>query len=377
MSDKVYMARALELAYRGRFTTAPNPNVGCVLVRNNSIVGEGYHQYRGGLHAEAHALIMAGEKSKGATAYITLEPCTYHGCTPPCSDALISSGITRVVVAMKDPNPKISGHGIYRLRQAGLHVSEGLMAPEAEKINRGFLKRMRRGLPWIQLKLGVSLDGRTAVSNGESKWITSRESRLDVQNLRAQSSAILSTSTTIIMDNPALTVRHQELDSANIEVYPLDMFKQPVRIIIDNKNRISPKYRIINEPGETWLVRTIYNKLEWPSNVKQLDVLYHDDRLDLYSMFLELGAKQINVILVEAGAKFAGTLLNEKLVDELIIYLAPKLIGSTGRSLCEIYPLQRLQDAPGFDFTDICQVGPDVKLILTPHTVTTQTESFL
>ncbi|VFP78556.1 Riboflavin biosynthesis protein RibD [Candidatus Erwinia haradaeae] len=369
MSDEIYMARALELAYRGRFTTAPNPNVGCVLVRDDSIVGEGYHQYRGGLHAEAHALLMAGEKARGATAYITLEPCTYYGCTPSCCDALILSGIIRVVVSMKDPNPRVSGKGIHRLQQAGLHVSEGLMALEAEKINCGFLKRMRKGLPWIQLKLGASLDGKTAIANGESQWITSKESRSDVQNLRAQSSAILTTSSTVIMDNPELTVRYKELDSSALELYPVERFRQPIRVIIDNKNRITPQYRIIDQPGETWLVRTKYNQLDWPNNVKKLDVKYDENHLNLYSMFLELGYKEINVILVESGAKFAGALLNAQLVDELIVYLAPKLIGDTGRSLCEIPPLKRLKDSLAFNFNHICRIGPDIKLILTPHIV--------
>ncbi|VFP81849.1 bifunctional diaminohydroxyphosphoribosylaminopyrimidine deaminase/5-amino-6-(5-phosphoribosylamino)uracil reductase RibD [Candidatus Erwinia haradaeae] len=369
MSDKVYMARALELAYRGRFTTAPNPNVGCVLVRNDSIVGEGYHQYRGGLHAEAHALLMAGEKARGATAYVTLEPCTYYGCTPPCCDALILSGIIRVVFSMKDPNPRVSGRGMYRLQQAGLNVSEGLMALEAEKINRGFLKRMRQGLPWIQLKLGASLDGKTAIANGESQWITSKESRSDVQNLRAQSSAILTTSTTVIMDNPELTVRYKDLDSSTSELYPVQRFRQPIRVVIDNNNRITPQHRIIDQPGETWLVRTKYNQLDWPNNVKRLDVKYYKNCLNLYSMFLELGSKQINVILVESGAKFAGALLNAQLVDELIVYLAPRLIGDTGRSLCEIPQLKRLKDALAFNFNDICRIGPDIKLILTPHIV--------
>ncbi|MGU5504268.1 bifunctional diaminohydroxyphosphoribosylaminopyrimidine deaminase/5-amino-6-(5-phosphoribosylamino)uracil reductase RibD, partial [Klebsiella pneumoniae] len=196
MQDEMYMARALKLAARGRFTTHPNPNVGCVIVKDGEIVGEGFHYRAGEPHAEVHALRMAGEKARGATAYVTLEPCSHHGRTPPCCDALIAAGVSRVVAAMQDPNPQVAGRGLYRLQQAGIEVSHGLMMNEAEALNKGFLKRMRTGFPWVQLKLGASLDGRTAMASGESQWITSPQARRDVQRLRAQSHAILTSSAT-------------------------------------------------------------------------------------------------------------------------------------------------------------------------------------
>ncbi|ATZ10857.1 bifunctional diaminohydroxyphosphoribosylaminopyrimidine deaminase/5-amino-6-(5-phosphoribosylamino)uracil reductase RibD [Erwinia amylovora] len=366
MCDEAYMARALELARRGRFTTTPNPNVGCVLVRDDQIVGEGYHMRAGEPHAEVHALRMAGEKSRGATAYVTLEPCSHHGRTPPCCEALIAAGVKRVVTAMQDPNPQVAGRGLYRLQQAGIEVSHGLMMPEAEALNRGFLKRMRTGFPWVQLKLGASLDGRTAMASGESQWITSPEARRDVQRLRAQSSAILSTSATVLADNPALTVRHDELDRASLADYPVDLLRQPVRVIVDSQNRVTPRHRLISQPGETWLARTAGDDLDWPDNVSQLMVPRYQDRLDLVAMLMLLGRKQINSLWVEAGAQFAGALLQAGVVDELIVYLAPKLLGDAGRGLCQLPGLEMLASVPVFTFSDIRQVGPDIRLTLTP-----------
>lgn len=204
MQDELYMARALKLAARGRFTTHPNPNVGCVIVKDGEIVGEGYHHRAGEPHAEVHALRMAGVKAQGATAYVTLEPCSHHGRTPPCCDALIAAGVTRVVAAMQDPNPQVAGRGLYRLQQAGIDVSHGMMMNDVEQLNKGFLKRMRTGFPYVQLKLGASLDGRTAMTSGESQWITSPQARRDVQRLRAQSHAILTSSATVLADDPSL-----------------------------------------------------------------------------------------------------------------------------------------------------------------------------
>lgn len=255
MQDEYYMARALKLAQRGRFTTHPNPNVGCVIVKDGEIVGEGYHQRAGEPHAEVHALRMAGEKAKGATAYVTLEPCSHHGRTPPCCDALIAAGVARVVASMQDPNPQVAGRGLYRLQQAGIDVSHGLMMSEAEQLNKGFLKRMRTGFPYIQLKLGASLDGRTAMASGESQWITSPQARRDVQLLRAQSHAILTSSATVLADDPALTVRWSELDEQTQALYPQQNLRQPIRIVIDSQNRVTPVHRIVQQPGETWFAR--------------------------------------------------------------------------------------------------------------------------
>lgn len=366
MRDEFYMARALELARLGCFTTTPNPNVGCVIVRDGEIVGEGYHRRAGEPHAEVHALRMAGDKARGATAYVTLEPCSHHGRTPPCCDALTAAGVSRVVAAMQDPNPQVAGRGLYRLQQAGIDVSHGLMMQEAEALNRGFLKRMRTGFPWVQLKLGASLDGRTAMASGESQWITSPEARRDVQRLRAQSSAILSTSATVLADNPSLTVRYDELDASTRSRYAAEDLRQPVRIIVDSQNRVTPQHRLIAQSGETWLARNEIDAQSWPDNVTQFSVPRHHNRIDLVSMFMLLGKKQINSVWVEAGAQFAGALLQAGVVDELIVYLAPKLLGDAGRGLCHLPGLERLADAPEFAFSDVRQVGPDVRLTLTP-----------
>ena len=337
MQDEYYMARALKLAQRGRFTTHPNPNVGCVIVKDGEIVGEGYHQRAGEPHAEVHALRMAGEKAKGATAYVTLEPCSHHGRTPPCCDALIAAGVARVV---------------------------GLMMSEAEQLNKGFLKRMRTGFPYIQLKLGASLDGRTAMASGESQWITSPQARRDVQRQRAQSHAILTSSATVLADDPALTVRWSELDEQTQALYPQQNLRQPVRIVIDSQNRVTPEHRIVQQPGETWFARTQEDSSEWPETVRTLLIPEHKGHLDLVVLMMQLGKQQINSIWVEAGPTLAGALLQAGLVDELIVYIAPKLLGSDARGLCTLPGLEKLADAPQFKFKEIRHVGPDVCLHL-------------
>lgn len=367
MRDEEYMARALELARRGRFTTTPNPNVGCVIVRDGVIVGEGWHQRAGEPHAEVHALRMAGEQARGATAYVTLEPCSHYGRTPPCCEALIAAGVSRVVAAMQDPNPEVAGRGLYRLQQAGIAVSHGLMMAEAEALNRGFLKRMRTGFPFVQLKLGASLDGKTAMASGESQWITSAEARRDVQRLRALSSAILSSSATVLADDPALTVRWNELGAATQARYPEENLRQPVRVIIDSQNRVTPQHRLLHQSGETWLARLQTDEQQpWPQAVRQLQVPPRDNRLDLVSLMMLLGKQQINQVWVEAGAQLAGALLTAGVVDELIVYLAPKLLGDSARGLCDLPELSALRDAPLFSFSDVRQVGPDLRLTLRP-----------
>ncbi len=365
MQDEMYMARALKLAQRGRFTTHPNPNVGCVIVNDGEIVGEGFHYRAGEPHAEVHALCMAGEKAKGATAYVTLEPCSHHGRTPPCCEALINAGVSRVVAAMQDPNPQVQGRGLYRLQQEGIDVSHSLMMPEAEALNKGFLKRMRTGFPYVQLKLGASLDGRTAMANGESQWITSPQARRDVQRLRAQSHAILTSSATVLADNPKLTVRWDELSSDVQALYPKENLRQPLRIVVDSKNRVTPEHALVQQPGETWFARTAPDARVWPASVRDISVPEYNGRVDLVAMMMLLGKQQINSIWVEAGASLAGALLQAGLVDELIVYLAPKLLGTDARGLCILPGLNALADAPGFKFNEIRQVGPDVCLHLT------------
>ncbi|WP_312688974.1 bifunctional diaminohydroxyphosphoribosylaminopyrimidine deaminase/5-amino-6-(5-phosphoribosylamino)uracil reductase RibD [Kosakonia sp.] len=365
MQDEIYMARALKLAQRGRFTTHPNPRVGCVIVNNGEIVGEGFHYRAGEPHAEVHALRMAGDRARGATAYVTLEPCSHHGRTPPCCEALITAGVARVVAAMQDPNPQVAGRGLYRLQQEGVDTQHGLMMSEAEALNKGFLKRMRTGFPYVQLKLGASLDGRTAMVSGESQWITSSQARRDVQLLRAQSHAILTSSATVLADDPALTVRWDEL-SADIQVlYPQENVRQPVRIVVDSQNRVTPQHRISQQSGETWFARTKADDRVWPQGVREIIVPEHKGHADLVTLMMLLGKQQINSVWVEAGAQLAGALLQAGLVDELIVYLAPKLLGSDARGLCVLPGLSALADAPQFKFNEIRQVGPDVCLHLT------------
>ncbi|XXD10975.1 bifunctional diaminohydroxyphosphoribosylaminopyrimidine deaminase/5-amino-6-(5-phosphoribosylamino)uracil reductase RibD [Klebsiella sp. R445] len=364
MHDEMYMARALKLAQRGRFTTHPNPNVGCVIVKNGEIVGEGFHYRAGEPHAEVHALRMAGEQARGATAYVTLEPCSHHGRTPPCCEALIAAGVTRVVAAMQDPNPQVAGRGLYRLQQEGIDVSHGLMMNEAEALNKGFLKRMRTGFPYVQLKLGASLDGRTAMASGESQWITSPQARRDVQRLRAQSHAILTSSATVLADDPAMTVRWESLDSDTQALYPQDNLRQPLRIVIDSHNRVTPQHRIVQQPGETLFARTQADDRAWPENVRTLQVPEYNGHLDLVLLMMQLGKQQVNSIWVEAGPTLAGALLQAGVVDELIVYIAPKLLGNAARGLCALPGLEKLQDAPHFKFNEIRHVGPDVCLHL-------------
>ncbi len=365
-ADEKYMARAFELARRGRFTTTPNPNVGCVIVRDGEIVGEGYHLRAGEPHAEVHALRMAGERAKGATAYVTLEPCSHHGRTPPCADALVDAGVGRVVASMQDPNPEVAGRGLYRLKQAGIDVSHGLMHSEAEAVNLGFLKRMRTGFPYVQLKMAASLDGRTAMASGESQWITSAAARADVQRFRAQSSAILSSSATVLADDPALNVRWRELDSDTQHLYSQENLRQPLRIVIDSQNRVTPKHKLVNQPGETWLARLQRDAQAWPESTQQWVVPERDNRVDLVLLMMMLAKRQVNSIWVEAGAELAGALLQAGLVDELIIYMAPTLLGENGRALCVLPGLQSLSDAPQFTLSDVRQVGPDLRLRLKP-----------
>lgn len=374
LHDKKYMARALELALLGRFTTAPNPNVGCVIVREGKIVGEGYHVRAGEPHAEINALnkAKAKDEARNATVYVTLEPCCHTGRTPPCTDALIAAGIKRVVVAMPDPNPQVSERGIYQLQQAGIvvdYIGSTTIKAKAEDINRGFLKRMRTRFPYLQLKMAASLDGRTAMASGESQWITSKEARQDVQNFRAQSDAILSTSATILADNPALTVRHGALATSVQKIYPKQGLRQPTRIIIDSCNRVMPCHRVITEPGACLLARMTADQQIWPDNIEQLFLPPSEEekRIDLRLLMMELSRRQINSIWVEAGATLAGALLQIGVVDELILYLAPKLLGDNARGLCVLPGIDKLNQAHNFTLQEVCQISSDLRLRLTPN----------
>ncbi|MGK2960318.1 MAG: bifunctional diaminohydroxyphosphoribosylaminopyrimidine deaminase/5-amino-6-(5-phosphoribosylamino)uracil reductase RibD [Candidatus Malihini olakiniferum] len=366
--DEFWMARVLELALRGRFTTSPNPNVGCVIVLDGEMVGEGYHLRAGEPHAEVHALRMAGERARGATAYITLEPCSHHGRTPPCADALIAADVARVVVAMQDPNPQVAGRGLHRLKQAGIIVSHGLMIQDAEQVNLGFLKRMRTGVPYVRLKIASSLDGRTAMASGESKWITSFEARQDVQRFRAQSSAILSSSATVLADDPLLTVRWDVLDSDTQQQLPDTHLSQPIRVIVDSHGRVTPQHQLTHQQGQTWLATCQPNNYTtWPESVTHLTLPAHGGSVDLVALMITLGKRHINSVWVEAGATLAGALLNAGVVDELILYIVPKLLGQDARALCILPGLTQLAQAPSFTLKEIRQVGADLRLRLIPQ----------
>ncbi|QJC28019.1 bifunctional diaminohydroxyphosphoribosylaminopyrimidine deaminase/5-amino-6-(5-phosphoribosylamino)uracil reductase RibD [Enterobacteriaceae endosymbiont of Plateumaris braccata] len=366
MIDKFYMKYAIKLAKLGIFTTTPNPNVGCVIVNNNKIVGTGYHLKSGQHHAEIHALNMAGKYAKNSTVYITLEPCNYFNLTPPCCTALIKAKVNRVVIATKDPNPKINGYGLKLLKKFGIKIKYNFMSKEAEKLNLGFFKRMRTGFPWIQLKLATSLDGKIGLYNGISKWISSRESRMDVQKLRAQSSAILSTSSTVLKDNSTLLVRWNELNNHIKKIYPKNLLRQPIRIILDRCNLIKPTDKFILFPGKIFLIRLKYTFEKWPYYVKQIIIPEKNGFLNLKYLFKQLGNKGINNILIEAGSILAGSLLKNKLVDELIIYLSPKLLGNIALNFCNLDEFYHMYDVLKFDFTNIKKIGKDLRLKLKP-----------
>ncbi|WP_159714466.1 bifunctional diaminohydroxyphosphoribosylaminopyrimidine deaminase/5-amino-6-(5-phosphoribosylamino)uracil reductase RibD [Blochmannia endosymbiont of Camponotus nipponensis] len=371
--DKTFLTRALQLAWKGRFTTMPNPNVGCVIVRNNKIVGEGYHVRAGEAHAEIHALRVAGNLSRGATAYVTLEPCSHYGRTPPCTTALINAGIKRVVVAMLDPHFYARGRGLHLLKKAGIEVQHSLMLSEAESINRGFIKRVRTGLPWITLKLAASLDGRTAMSSGESKWITSTQARQDVQHFRAESDVILSTASTVLADDPKLNVRWTCFSDEMKRIYMNNQVRQPLRVIIDSTNRVLPTHRITRYKGKILLVRLKKDHRNWPPSVEQLllsSINYHGHRrINLMELMQYLAYREINNIWVEAGATFSGILLDIGLVDELILYQAIKFLGSDARPLCLLPNIKCLNDIKSFKLLNIKNVGPDIRLTLIPQSI--------
>lgn len=376
--DKIYLSRAIQLAKKGRFTTMPNPNVGCVIVKNNNIVGEGYHQFAGEDHAEIRALRVAGNYAIGSTVYVTLEPCSHYGKTPPCTTALINSGVKKIVIAMLDPNPYVTGKGVYLLKKAGIHVKHSVMLSEAESINKGFLKRVRTGLPWIKMKLATSLDGRSAMSSGESKWITSIQSRQDVQVFRAESGVILSTASTILADNPKLNVRWSCFSEKMKKMCSKNHIRQPLRVIIDSSNRVLPTHRIIQqeekETGKIILARIKKDQLIWPETVEQLLIspVNYDgqERINLKELLEKLVYREINSVLVESGPTFSGFLLNAGLVDELILYQSIKFLGSNAKPLCWLPNIKTLKDIQTFKLLDMQSIGPDIRLILRPKSTT-------
>ncbi|PWW34218.1 diaminohydroxyphosphoribosylaminopyrimidine deaminase /5-amino-6-(5-phosphoribosylamino)uracil reductase [Idiomarina loihiensis] len=364
--DHQMMHRALMLARRGLMTTRPNPAVGCVITSDNKVVGEGWHHQAGEPHAEVHALRAAGQKARGATAYVTLEPCSHIGRTPPCCDALIEAGIKRVVVAMQDPNPRVSGNGIQRLKEAGISVDVGVLQSAAESLNPGFISRMTRQRPWVTLKMATSLDAKTALSDGRSQWITSSAARSDVQFFRAQADAILSGAATILADDPKLTVRVDQWPKSRPLPEPL---KQPVRIIIDSQHRVNDEARVFDSPAPVWLVRTTAGKPSCHPHCHELIIAADPNgKVSLPALMVELANREINQLWTECGANLAGALIQQQLCDRLMIYSSGQLLGHHGRSVIDMNEPLNLASAPRFKIIDRRQVGPDQRLVAVPHT---------
>ncbi len=355
VADHGMMARALRLAEQGLFSTSPNPRVGCVLVRDGEIVGEGWHEKAGGPHAEVHALRAAGERARGATAYVTLEPCSHHGRTPPCAEALIKAGVSRVVSAMQDPTPLVAGRGLALLQASGIETASGLLESEAQELNVGFVSRMTRGRPWLRLKAAASLDGKTALNNGLSQWITGPAARLDGQRWRARACAILTGIGTVRDDDPQLNVRD------------IDTPRQPLRVVVDSRLEISQAARILQGAGPVLVVAAVGD----PGKVAQLADLGVEvailpnasGKVDLAALLELLGGRGINEVHAEAGFKLNGSLLREGLLDELLLYLAPCLIGHQASGLFNLPELESLDGKRLLQLRDVRQLGEDIRLI--------------
>jgi len=358
------MQRALRLAQKGLYSTDPNPRVGCVLVKNENIVGEGGHQKAGEPHAEVLALKQAGDKAKNATAYVTLEPCSHTGKTPPCADALIQAGVSRVIVAMQDPNPLVAGQGLKRLQDAGIEVESGLMEVQASALNPGFIKRMETGLPYVRIKMAMSLDGRTAMASGESQWITGDAARQDVQLLRARSSAILTGIGTVLSDDPSMNVR------VSAEELNVDKIRQPVRVVLDSALRFPFSAKIAKVAGEV-LVMTAVDVTAANSDVENRDCQFvqiaeKDGHVDLTAALKYLAEKEINEVHVEAGAILSGAFLQQQLVDEIVIYMAPHIMGDEAKGLFSLPGLSKMKDRISLNIQDVRMLGKDLRITAKP-----------
>lgn len=346
-ADHAHMARALRLAELGLATTTPNPRVGCVLVKDGMVVGEGWHQRAGEAHAEIHALRQAGPAARGATAYVTLEPCSHYGRTPPCADALIDAGVARVVAALCDPNPLVAGEGLARLMLAGVDVSGGLLESEALSLNVGFVSRMTRGRPWLRLKVAASLDGKTALNNGKSQWITGPEARRDAHAWRARSCAILTGYGTVRDDDPSLTVRD------------VPCTRQPLRVVVDSRLETPPTAKVLVGGGTLIFAAAA----GFVPGAEVVAMPNRAGKVDLAAMLRELGRRGINELLVEAGMRLNGSLLAEGLVDELLIYQAPILLGDAARGMFDLPELSDLAGKRELRIMDARQVGRDRRLL--------------
>ena len=366
--DQVHMARAIHLAVKGLYTTEPNPRVGCVLVRDGEVVGEGWHRRAGGLHAERVALTAAGDRACGATAYVSLEPCCHHGKTPPCTDALVEAGVARVVTAMEDPNPLVAGNGLNVLRSHGIQVASGVLERQARSLNPGFVRRMVTGLPYVRCKLAASLDGRSAMASGESKWITSQAARRDVQLLRARSSAIVTGIGTVLADDPSMNVRLTSADLPGIG--PDDSVRQPMRVVLDSWLRMPTNARMLALPGTT-VVACVAHDLERAARLEAAGARIYrcaEGRggVDLQSLLRYLAREEANEVLFEAGATLAGAAVRAGLVDELVLYLAPHLMGDEGRGLFHLPGLVHMADRVELEIRDLRMVGADFRITAVP-----------
>lgn len=356
VSAAAFMAQALRLAERGIYTTHPNPRVGCVIVADGEVIGEGAHLRAGEPHAEVHALRMAGERARGAELFVTLEPCSHHGRTPPCADALIAAGVRKVWVAMRDPNPKVSGAGLARLRAAGIEIETGLLESDAQKLNRGFVSRMTRSRPWLTLKLAASLDGRTAMATGASQWITGVAARADVHRLRAAAGCVMTGGATVLADDPQLTARDTGF-----------AVRQPDRIVLDSSARVPATAKVWQGGAQRyWLVgRTPAAR---PDGVELIELACSaDGSIRLPDALAALATCGVNEILLECGPRLAGAFLAAHLVDEVIVYVAPMLLGHEARPFAQLPGLEHLAQHIALQFIDTRQVGSDLRISLRPR----------
>lgn len=361
VQDRQFMQRALRLAQKGLYTTEPNPRVGCVLVKDGYVVGEGWHQRAGQGHAEVLALKQAGDNAKGATAYVTLEPCSHTGKTPPCAEALVQAKVSRVVVAMQDPNPLVAGQGLKRLQDAGIKVESGLMETQARALNPGFIKRMETGLPYVRLKMAMSLDGHTAMASGESQWITGAAARKDVQLLRARSSAVLTGVGTVLADDPSMNVRVSSED-LGIE----GDVRQPLRVVLDSALRFPAKAKMLAVKGDVLIMTTPTAKQADASNYQLERVAEKNGRVDLHAVLKSLADKEINEVHVEAGAILNGAFLQQQLVDEIVVYMAPHIMGNEARGLFALPGLSEMKDKISLNIQDVRMFAKDIRITAKP-----------
>jgi len=353
-ADREFMRQALELAERGLYTTTPNPRVGCVIVKDGAVVASGWHEKAGLPHAEVLALKAAGERARLATLYLNLEPCSHHGRTPPCADAIVASGIKRVVAGMRDPNPKVAGAGFAKLRAAGIEVEHGLMEDEARELNIGFVARMTRGRPWVRMKIAASLDGRTALANGKSQWITGEAARADGHRWRARACAVLTGFGTVRDDDPQLNVRG------------IDTSRQPLKIVVDSKFETSPSARLLKD-GKTLVAGAVNDAKKIAAleaaGAEVVIIPNAGGKVELFKLMEELARRELNEIHVEAGTKLNGSLLQAGVADELLVYLAPSLIGDSGRGMFSLPELVELSQSAPLKIREVERIGGDVRIV--------------